>query len=206
MGLLNFLELGNSGAIKRLELRYFGDPVLRQACSPVTDIDSEVREFAAALTEAMHRYDGVGLAAPQVGVSRRIIAVDTRPPDRVLPPTAPPGERLLTPLMPVALIDPEILEVSETDEIGEEGCLSFPQIYGPVRRPSSVVFRARLVNGRVVEGACGGLLARCLQHEIDHLNGVLFVDRIDETERRPLQDELRVLENETKRRLRQRQT
>lgn len=140
------------------EIRKIGDEVLRKRSREVDKIDDRVRTLIEDMVETMYHAEGVGLAAPQVGILKRIIVIDI-------------GEG------PVKLINPEIIE-SSGNQCDEEGCLSIPEERGEVERPQIVKVRALNEKGEevVVEGS--DLLARALCHEIDHLNGVLFVDRV----------------------------
>lgn len=144
------------------EIRMLGDPVLRRKADPVEAVDDEVRRLIDDMLETMYDADGVGLAAPQVGDSRRIIVVDTREGD----------------VEPFGLINPEIIEMGEERERGEEGCLSIPGLRELVDRSTRVVVEGLDREGNPVRIEAEGLLARVLQHEVDHLDGVLFLDRI----------------------------
>jgi peptide deformylase len=149
----------------RLDIRTFGDPVLRTPAMPVTDFDEKLTALAADMRETMLAAPGVGLAAPQVGVPRRLFTFDS-------------GEEN------GAYANPEIVWRSEETQEGEEGCLSIPGIYFPVVRALRVRVTAQLVDGTALEREAEGFLARIFQHEIDHLDGVLFVDRLDAEHRR----------------------
>lgn len=151
-----------------------GAPVLREKAKQVSVIDDSIRQLAVEMTEAMYLFDGIGLAAPQYGQSLRLVVLDI-PAERN---TGTPGEMLLLPKMPLAVVNPEIVAFSEETGESDEGCLSLPGIYGTVVRPLNVVFRAQLLNGEFIEAECGGLLARCIQHELDHLDGIVFADRL----------------------------
>ena len=144
-------------------VRLYGDPALRRKALPVTGVDDTVRELVADMRETMHAYHGVGLAANQVGVLQRVLVVDV-----------PMGEGTR---VQHALINP-VLDRRAGAEIGEEGCLSIPGIYEEVRRAQRVHVRALDEEGRPLEFAAEGFLARAIQHEVDHLDGVLFVDRL----------------------------
>lgn len=139
------------------------DPVLKTPAEPVGRIDDEVRTLVADMFETMYKAPGIGLAAPQVGVLRRVVVVDV----------AEGEER-----RPMTLINPEIVWRSEEMLAAEEGCLSLPQQFAEVTRPGSVKVRYRNEQDEEVELAADGLLARCIQHEIDHLDGVLFIDHL----------------------------
>ena len=172
-----------------------GEDVLRRKSKRVRAITGEVRDLAARMIVTMLENEtrGVGLAAPQVGVNVRLIALATQDDPFDLPPDASPGERALGPRMPVALVNPEIVSESDACSTCSEGCLSIPGVNGDVIRPASVVVRAALLDGETVELECGGLLGRCIQHEIDHLDGVLFTDRLDAEGKTRVSAQLKVL-------------
>jgi peptide deformylase len=144
-----------------LRIVKYGHPALRQRAAPVRRVTDDVRALVDRLVEVMHDAHGLGLAANQVGIPRRVAVVQIE------------GE--LT-----ALIDPEIVS-AKGSESAEEGCLSLPRLYGHVARPTRVVVRARDLSGKRMKVAAEGLLARALCHEVDHLNGKLFVDTVDES-------------------------
>ncbi len=181
-----------------LTLRFYGDPVLRKKAKPVVAVTPELCAFAEQMVDTMYDSRGVGLAAPQVGKSLRLIVLDTAPPKGDLPPDASPGEILLTPRMPLALLNPEVIAVSKEKDVASEGCLSVPKIFADVERPAFVVLRATLLDGEKVEVECGGLLARCVLHEIDHLDGVLFPDRLAKADFSEVAEEVAELEAQTK--------
>lgn len=145
------------------------DPVLKAKCAPVDQIDDEVRRLMDDMLETMYEAPGIGLAAPQVGVTRRIIVIDCAGKDE------PPA--------PIKLVNPEIIWASDELATHEEGCLSIPEHYAEVTRPAEVKVRYRDESGKRMEVQAGGLLGVCLQHEIDHLDGVLFVDHISSLKR-----------------------
>lgn len=153
------------------EIRLLGDPVLRQECEPVEELDEEMRRLADDLLETMYDADGVGLAAPQVGVPVRMFAYDVRDPD------LPSG----------VLVNPTVVEESGSQK-GEEGCLSIPGLSAVVERPERAVVAGTDPEGNDVRIEAEGLLARCLLHENDHLDGVLFLDRVGPLKRRMLLD------------------
>lgn len=145
------------------------DPILREKALPVETIDSEVRKFLSDMLETMYAAPGIGLAAPQVGLSRRLIVIDTA--------------RDEEPRNPHLLINPEILERGDERRTHEEGCLSIPDIYAEVERPGRVRVRFLDEEGKVHEEEFSDLLATVVQHEIDHLNGVLFIDYLSRLKR-----------------------
>jgi peptide deformylase len=158
-------------------VKHYPDPGLRKKAQEVSEIDDGIRAVVEDMFETMEQEGGVGLAAPQIGISNRIIVISIH--ERGF-------ERL-------ALINPVIMESSPERVASEEGCLSVPGIEAEVSRPERVVVQGTTKNGRVVEITTTGLLARVLQHEIDHLNGVLFIDRLTEKEQKRIEDELDLL-------------
>lgn len=165
----------------QLEIRLLGDPVLREEAEPVETVDDDVRSLVEDMFETMYRAKGVGLAGPQVGVTRRIFVADLRHPD-----DEGPG--------PVALINPRVVEASDETEKDVEGCLSIPGLEEVVSRPARVVVEALDPEGEEVRIEAGGLLGRVLQHEIDHLDGVLFIDRVSPLKRRMLMKKWKKME------------
>ena len=173
-------------------VRTFGAPVLRAKAQAIPAITDEIRRLAEDMTRAMHAYDGIGIAAPQVGVSKRLVVFDIPAPEEGT--ELSPGEAALLPLMPLAVVNPEIIASSSTLSEYDEGCLSVPGIFATVVRPERVVLRASLLDGTVIQYECGGLLGRCVQHELDHLDGVLFPDRAAPEELEKVRDALAELE------------
>lgn len=181
-----------------LPVAILGNEILKQVAEPIDKVTDEVLELCDQMVDAMYEYDGIGLAAPQVAVSRRIVVLDVPGPremedSNIL--TLSPGERLLLPKMPMVLINPEVTPIPGNTEKAEEGCLSVPDINGMVERQTRVMFRSKIISletGKEEEVSieCGGLLARCLQHEVDHLNGILFIDRMSLPDRVKLKSKL----------------
>jgi peptide deformylase len=155
-----------------LEIRLFGDPVLRERAAEVTEFDAWLSRFGDDLLETMRAAHGVGLAAPQVGVLLRVLAYDVPLSDEE------DSERASG-----VLVNPVITR-REGEQTGPEGCLSFPGLYYDCARAQSVTVQARDVAGKHLEVAGEGLLARTFQHEIDHLDGVLFIDRLSRADRK----------------------
>lgn len=156
----------------------YGHPVLRQRCRPVTDVDDSIVQLAADMLETMVEANGVGLAAPQVGEDIRLAVVDVSHDPECISFLRVNGEDAdLQTIMPLVFINPE-LEYGDEKEMGIEGCLSIQGIRAEVRRPAEVKATLTLLDGTVAVVETDGLLARALQHEIDHLNGILFVDRL----------------------------
>lgn len=142
-------------------LRYEGDEILKKRSKEIEIIDDKIKELARDMMETMHKWDGLGLAGPQVGVLKRIIVID-----------------LYEEGMQFTLINPVIVKEKGTQDV-EEGCLSFPNKYGKVERPKEVVVEALDIDGNKVKLKAKDLLAQALCHEIDHLNGVLFVEKVE---------------------------
>jgi peptide deformylase len=148
-------------------LHLLGSPVLRQRAVPVAAVDDEVRRLVDDLFETMQAAKGVGLAANQVGIAQRVAVVDVGADD-------PP---------PLVLINPRIVDMSDDVETAEEGCLSIPEIFGEVERPLRVTLEALDHEGRPYRTEVSGYKARAVQHEIDHLDGVLFLDHLSAPKR-----------------------
>ncbi len=144
-----------------LEIQTNDAPVLRQKAAPIREIDADVHPFIEDMFETMYEAEGIGLAAPQVGVSKRIIVIDIEKHHPEYPR--------------IALINP-VITLTVGEELGEEGCLSLPGVRGMVRRSAIVKVEGLLPNGNKIEFDASHLMARVLQHEIDHLNGILFTD------------------------------
>ena len=155
-----------------LEIKEYGDPILREKALSVEEITPDILNLIKDMAESMYASSGVGLAAPQVGVSKRIITIDED------------EEKLLV------LLNPEIIK-SEGEAVEEEGCLSVPGVYSEVKRSLKVTVKALNENGDPIEITKEGLTARALQHEIDHLNGILFIDKIGRMERQILLNKLK---------------
>jgi peptide deformylase len=163
-------------------LRFYGDPVLRRKAEPVREVTPEIRTLIEGMYEVMYGARGIGLAAPQVGVSQRVFILDVEDAD---------GQHLKR-----AFINPVIREKSGS-MVGEEGCLSIPGLYADVKRHARVVFEALDETGAPFRVEATGLLARALQHELDHLDGVLFIDRLSLIRRRLLESKLERIREES---------
>ena len=183
-----------------LPILQYGDPVLRTKGNRVETIDDRTRELAANMIETMHAAHGVGLAAQQIREALQIAVLDISAVEDDRPSTLKlDGEDVdpKTP-MPLVLINPEIELRGET-EVGVEGCLSFPEITGDIERAQSVTVRAQSLEGGIIQIEAGGFLARAIQHEGDHLNGILFIDRMRSAAKVALASRLKRLQKETKR-------
>ena len=176
----------------------YGSPVLRQKGAKIESITPEIKKLIADMFETMEENNGVGLAAQQVGVAKQLTVIDVREvKDR--PSWVEIGGKPteLDEIMPLVLINPEVTPVGEPVK-GSEGCLSFPEIYAEVTRPESVDVQALDAKGKPIAFRCGGLLARAVQHETDHLNGLLFIDRMEKKVKLEMQPELDDLQAQTK--------
>ena len=182
-----------------LPILQYGDPILRTKGKPIENIDAGVRELAANMLETMHAVNGVGLAAQQIGEPLQltvldISAVEDRPSTLKLDGSEVDPKSS----MPLVLINPKI-ELHGEIEMGVEGCLSFPEITGEIERAESVIVRAQNLEGEVVQFEAGGFLARAIQHEHDHLNGILFIDRMRSAAKAAISSRLKRLQKESPR-------
>ena len=181
-----------------LPVTYYGHPALRQKGARVETITAEIKQLIADMFETMYDEKGIGLAAQQVGVARQVTVIDVRGvTDRpsTLELDGKPAE--VKDFMPLVLINPEVKAVGKP-VAGPEGCLSFPEIFGDITRPETVDVTALNEKGKPIQFRCGGLLARAVQHETDHLHGILFIDRMDKKTKEELRPELDYLQAETK--------
>ena len=142
------------------QIREDGDEILRKKSKEVEEVNDKIRQILDDMEETMHKYNGVGLAAPQIGLLKRLVVID-----------------LYDDKGTIKLVNPEIIKEKGTQEV-EEGCLSFPNKYGKIVRPAEVTVKALDENGKQIKISAKGLLAQALSHEIDHLNGILFVDKV----------------------------
>ncbi len=157
----------------KLDIVLWPDPVLLEGTLPVTEVDAELRQVVGEMRRVMFDLRGVGLAAPQVGVAKRVMLVCE---------TSRPGEE-------VVVLNPRIVERVGT-EFGEEGCLSFPDIYGTVKRAVQILVRYEDLDLREREMQLDGFVARIFQHEMDHLDGKVFIDKMEPKSREKVQDRL----------------
>ena len=182
-----------------LSILQYGDPILRAKGRRVDKIDDPLRELVAEMIETMHTANGIGLAAQQVGQALQLTVLDvSQVEDR--PSTMKLNGEDVDPKasMPLVLINPEI-ELGSTTEVGTEGCLSFPEITGEIERAESIIARAENLDGAKIDIEASGLLARAIQHEVDHLNGILFIDRMNSAAKAALSSRLKRLQKQTKR-------
>ena len=179
-----------------LDIVMYGDPVLRAKCDRVEEITDETRELADHMMDTMRDAQGVGLAAPQVGVAIQLAIVDvSHDPECISYLRIDGQEAPLEEAMPFVFVNPE-LEFGAEKESRSEGCLSFPDLHGDIRRPEAVKARLTLLDGRTIEVETDGLLARAIQHETDHLNGVLFIDRMSTASKSALRGRLKRLQKQ----------
>jgi peptide deformylase len=179
-----------------LEIVKYGDPVLRQKGAPVKEINDKLRRLAIDMLETMEAANGVGLAAQQVGVPLQMAVIDVAEMEDRPSTMSIDGKAVkLEEHMPLILLNPE-LELSGEKEPGTEGCLSFPEVTAEILRSFKVKARAQTIEGEELEFEATGLLARALQHEVDHLQGVLFIDRMNSATRTALAGRLKRLQKE----------
>lgn len=170
----------------KLPITYYGNPVLRKKCERVEEITPEIRQLVVDMEETMRFHDGIGIAAPQVNRSLAlfIICVDIHTDDEQ--ETTIPGKLRV-------FINPKILEYSEVQWVRGEGCLSIPGIYGEVVRPMTIKVEAMDIEGNIFVEEFNELEARAIMHENDHINGVLFIDRVRGKERQEMEQPLKAL-------------
>jgi peptide deformylase len=184
-----------------LEIVKYGHPTLRAKGARIEKITPEIKKLIADMFETMYAAAGVGLAAQQVGKALQLTVIDVRGvkdrPSR-LELDGKPADPIA--YMPVVLINPEIRLFGDP-ATGPEGCLSFPEIYSDITRPESVEVKALNAEGQPIQFVASGLLSRAVQHETDHLNGILFIDRMGSPEKAELKPELELLQKQTKAKL-----
>jgi len=183
----------------KLAIRKYGDPALRIKGKPVAEIDDRIRQLADNMLETMRAANGIGLAAQQVGEALQLTVVDVSAvEDR--PSSMAWNGKEVDPKehMPLIILNPRI-EAGPEKEIASEGCLSFPEISAEIERAGWAKVEAQTLEGESVEIEATGLLARALQHEIDHLNGILFIDRMSSAAKTSLSSKLKRLQRETQR-------
>lgn len=181
-----------------LPLTYYGNPILREKGVPVDNITPELSQLIEDMLDTMKEYRGIGLAAQQIGKTIQLTVIDIRAvEDR--PSTLELDGEEADPhsIMPLVLLNPEIEHLGP-EETGTEGCLSFPEIYGDISRPRRIHLKALSENGEPTDFICGGLLSRCIQHETDHLHGILFIDRMDREAKAGIKEDLDELLKQTK--------
>ena len=166
----------------KLELKIIGDGILREKTENVTVFDDDFKELIKKMYKVMVKSKGIGLAAPQVGISKRFFIVDIEQKKDSM----------------IMIANPEVVYTSEDQEEMEEGCLSVPGVWGKVTRPHSIVMKGKNINGEDIQITAEGLFARALLHEKDHLDGILFVDKLSDEEKAKISPDLEKLENRAK--------
>jgi peptide deformylase len=181
-----------------LPIVHYNLPVLRKKGAKISSFDPALRKLAAEMIKTMHEAQGIGLAAQQVDHAIQLCVVDLREAkldfswefDGAHPP--------LDLFMPLEIINPELTFLPSPETSYEEGCLSFPEIRGDIDRPDLILVKFQGLHGTPHQLTCDGLLSRCIQHEVDHLNGVLFIDRMLKKVRAPLERSIKQLAKETR--------
>jgi peptide deformylase len=183
-----------------LTIVHYNDPVLRRKGEGVVGFDAALAAFAADMIAAMRDSgNGIGLAAQQVGRAKQVCVVDLRTREAQFTWRLDAAKPPLDLIMPMVLVNPSVSVAPGTPEaVVEEGCLSFPEIRGDVSRPEAITVRFQDERGVPHEMSCDGLLARCIQHEVDHLNGVLFIDRMDKAARAQVDEAVKALARKTR--------
>lgn len=174
----------------------YGHPVLRQPGRRISHVTAEIRQLAADMIETMYAASGVGLAAQQVGEPLMLTVLDvtgSELPSELIVAGQPQN---LSAWMPLVLVNPQIIR-QEGEQTSTEGCLSIPEVSAPVRRAARAAVQAETLDGRPLQFECTGLLARAVQHELDHLHGILFVERVDAATRVGLSGKLKKLQRDT---------
>jgi len=181
-----------------LPIVHYNSPILRKKGAKVTSFDPELQELANNMIETMHDAGGIGLAAQQIGRALQLCVVDLRDGkweyDWSLDGAKPPKDIF----MPLVVVNPVVTPLFSEETVYEEGCLSFPEIRGDISRPDaiSVAFQDTFGTPHVL--SCTGLLSRCIQHEVDHLNGVLFIDRMQKKVRAGIEESIKELAKQTR--------
>ena len=181
-----------------LRITQYGESILHQDGKVVSTFGAELTRLANQMLEAMDQAEGIGLAAQQIGQAIRFCVVDV-PEHPEYPMTCILDGKPLSPslLMPMALANPEVFPLPSDEYYYEEGCLSFPEIRGEVARPERISVNYQDLDGNAHQLECDGLLARCIQHEVDHLNGVLFIDRMEKKTFAEIKKEVKELKQRT---------
>lgn len=190
-----------------LKVVKYGHPALRKKGTNIEAVTPVIKTLIADMFETMYDARGIGLAAQQIGEPLQVTVIDVREASAERPSTLELNGKSadVDKFMPLVLINPEVKPVGNP-VAGPEGCLSFPEIYGDITRPETVDVVAMNEKGERIEFRCGGLLARAVQHETDHLNGILFIDRMDSETKQELKPELEVLQANTKAELQKKKT
>lgn len=175
-----------------LEIKKYPDPILRKKCQEVEKIDEGIKNLGQQMVETMEVNQGIGLAAPQIGVLKKMIVIKV---DEAVTSSPPFAVARVLEEGPKVFINPKITKRTKETEIMEEGCLSFPGLFLKIKRAKEVEIRALNFEGEEIQIKVRGLMARIFQHEIDHLDGILFIDRIPFWQRLKLKRKLKILKN-----------
>jgi peptide deformylase len=181
-----------------LPIVHFNSPILRKKGAKITAFDAALARLAADMVDTMHAAHGIGLAAQQIGQAIQLCVVDLRETQAEFDWQYDGAHPPLELFMPLTIVNPELEIVPEPTDSYEEGCLSFPDIRGDVVRPDEITVKFQDANGVPHTLRCNGLLARCVQHEADHLNGILFIDRMDKAVLAAIDPELKALKKQTR--------
>ena len=182
-----------------LRIVHYNDPVLRRKGNKIETFDTALARLAADMIESMHAAAGIGLAAQQIGLAVQLCVVDLRESDEDFTWELDGAKPPLDLFMPLVIANPQIsVAKGEPETIFEEGCLSFPKIRGDVVRPDAITVKFQDERGVPHVLKCDGLFARCIQHEADHLNGILFIERMDKKVRASIDEAVKALAKETK--------
>jgi peptide deformylase len=182
-----------------LEIVHYNDPVLRKKGEKITVFDDALSSFAAQMVNTMHEAHGIGLAAQQVGRAVQVCVVDLRVAEVDFDWKIDGARTPLELIMPMVIVNPRITVAKKTPTLSsEEGCLSFPEIRGDVERAESITAKFQDQAGLPHVLECTGLFARCMLHEVDHLNGILFIDRMDDAVRATVDEAVKALAKSTK--------
>jgi peptide deformylase len=181
-----------------LTIVHYNLPVLRKKGANISVFDAALRKLAADMIETMHEAQGIGLAAQQVGHAIQLCVVDLREAKLDFTWELDGAHPPLDLFMPLSIVNPKLTFPPSPETVYEEGCLSFPEIRGDIDRPDVIVLKFQDTHGTPHQLTCDGLLSRCIQHEVDHLNGVLFIDRMLKKVRTPLERSIKQLAKETR--------
>ncbi len=184
-----------------LRVTQYGEPILRKVGEPITKFDGALAELAKDMVDTMYDEEGIGLAAQQVDCALQICVIDVRPPEGVKVPFTYNYDGKQPPLdliMPMAIVNPKVTIINQTEDVYEEGCLSFPGVNGKVDRPIGIrcEFQDTEGNPHVIEA--DGLLGRCILHEVDHLNGKLFIDLMQKRDLKKNETKIKKLKRESR--------
>lgn len=189
-----------------LQIITYGHPTLRKKGEPVSRFDATLKQLAGDMVETMHAAEGIGLAAQQVNLALQFCVVDLRGCDWVfdfeLNGTRPPFDLI----MPMALANPIVTLIPEPVLTESEGCLSFPALHGDLDRPDRIAVRFQDIEGHENTLTCSGMFSRCIQHEVDHLNGILYIDRMQRDSLAAIDRDLKQLKKRTRRELKKKKS